>query len=45
MLALRDAILPTVMCNAAGLGNLEKLKEAVEQVSITMVDDFLTDII
>ena len=30
--ALRDAILPTVMCNAAKLGNIEKLREAVQQV-------------
>ena len=32
MVALRDAILPTVMCSAAGGGRLDKLQEAVEQV-------------
>ncbi|KAL5266450.1 hypothetical protein ACHWQZ_G003742 [Mnemiopsis leidyi] len=37
--ALRDAIIPTVMCNAAKLGNIEKLREAVQQsVSVNKPD-------
>ncbi|XP_063686395.1 L-asparaginase-like [Bolinopsis microptera] len=37
--ALREAILPTVMCNAAGLGKLDKLTEAVQQcVSVNKAD-------